>query len=61
MDSPSPVAYNNPLYSGPGDDSFLDSGSDYMVSILLINVHSHLCVVCSQTNPIFDDDDDNDI
>ena len=61
MDSPSPIAYNNPLYSGPGDDSFLDSSTDnFMVTnICDVLLHSLLCLcVCSQTNPIYDDVDD---
>ena len=61
MDSPSPIAYNNPLYSGPGDDSFLDSSTDnFMVTnIYMMYAFSIMPVcVCSQTNPIYDDVDD---
>ena len=60
MDSPSPIAYNNPLYSGPGDDSFLDSSTDnFMVTNICGVLHFLLCLcVCSQTNPVYDDVDD---
>lgn len=49
MDSPSPTAYNNPIYSGEGDDSFYESGDNYLVSIST----NHFCnVVCVPYRPI---------
>lgn len=58
MDSPSPTAYNNPIYSaGEGDDSFFESDDNYLVSILIISVMLS-CVCALQTNPIYDGLDD---
>ena len=42
MDSPSPVSYNNPLYSGPGEDSdnFMVTNTFDVSTIILVRVCS---------------------
>lgn len=51
MDSPtSPAAFDNPLYSDPGDD--------YLVSRYIHIYPSTFTSVCLQTNPVYDGYDD---
>ena len=62
MDSPSPSspnAFNNPIYSEEGDDSFFEAGDHYMVSIST-DKHLNTAVLCLhlQTDPIYDGMDD---